>query len=509
VGRPGSTIPRHPAIDDPGAIMRDSSATAANRRVLIIGADGLRPDLYDPKLMPNVASLERRGVRFTDHHASYPSHTRVNMSSLATGTTPGRHGIVANTMLVPDATDDHIIDTANYQHLDSLDAAGPGSLLTRSMSDVLVDHGQRVAVAGTGSSGSNVLWTFHDRGRIVNPGSAFGIADLYDLREKLGEVPEPAVPLIERNRYATRAVTELYLDDSRNRVIVLWLAEPDASLHRFGLGSPESHEAMRNVDACVGAILDALDARGERDQVDVLFLSDHGHSTVRSHNTLREYLSQAHREIGTSLPELVTASDYIYARPGAPDPSASALVPLIEWLHAQPWVDLVFSGLDGADPALGVLPLAPLWNGAMTTRRPLLAVSPAWSHEENAFGVSGTVAALTTQAALKSSHGSASPYDMHAFMVASGPSFTEGAVSAIPTGAVDIAPTVLALLGMPAPAPMDGRVLHEAFADNREEPPSTVDDILEAGLPGAAARRLLIHRVGTTSYVHGSLVPAG
>jgi arylsulfatase A-like enzyme len=98
---------------------------------------------------------------------------------------------------------------------------------------------------------------------------------------------------------------------------------------------------------------------------------------------------------------------------------------------------------------------------------------------------------------------------MHAFMVASGPSFREGAVSATPTGAVDIAPTVLALLGLPAPDRMDGRILHEALAEGREDPPSPEDAIMEATVPGGTPRRLLIHRVGATSYVHGSLVPAG
>lgn len=480
--------------------------SSTDRRVLIIGADGLRPDLFDPGLMPNVARLAASGVRFSDHHAAYPSHTRVNMSTLATGTTPGRHGIVANTMLVPDATPDHIIDTSNYQHLDALGTRpGTSALLVRSLSDILVDNGRRVAVAGTGSSGSNVLWTLNDRGRIVNPNSAFGIADLYDLREKLGEIPEPSVPLIDRNRYATRAVTELYLDDPMNQVIVLWLAEPDASLHRFGLGSPESRTAMANVDVCVGTILDALDGRGHRDQFDILFLSDHGHSTVRSHSTLRECLRRARQDLGEHLPALATASDFVYAAPGTAEPTVAELTPLVEWLYAQNWVDLVFGGADGTETIPGVIPLRALWNGATNDRRPLLAVSPVWTVDRNEFGVPGTVAALTTQAALRSSHGSASPYDMHAFLLASGPSFREGVVSAIPTGAVDLTPTVLSILQLPIPSMLDGRVLHEGLVRAEGEPSATSEEFLTAEVSGSDTRQLRLHRVGESSYVHGSL----
>lgn len=487
----------------PGAEMPTSST---DKRVLIIGADGLRPDLYDPGLMPSVAQLEATGVRFTDHHASYPSHTRVNMSSLATGTTPGRHGIVANTMLVPDATVDHIIDTSNYLHLDALRGhSGTSALLARSLSDILVDNHRRVAVAGTGSSGSNVLWTLNDRARLVNPNSAFGIADLYDLREKLGEVPERSVPMTDRNLYATRAVTDLYLDDPQNQVIVLWLAEPDASLHRFGLGSPESVRAMQNVDDCIGAILGALDRRGMRDQFDIIFLSDHGHSTVRSHRTLREYLIQARQELNAPMPDLATASDYIYASPGTPEPDAATLAPLVKWLYAQPWVDLVFRGFDDAQTIPGTLPLSALWNGATNDRHPLLAVSPAWSDMTNEFGVAGTVSALTTQSALRSSHGSVSPYDMHAFLLASGPSFREGIATSVPTGAVDLAPTVLDILRMPIPSTVDGRVLQEGLVSPEGDAPEWKDETVTAEISGSDVRRLLIHRVGSTSYVHGSL----
>lgn len=484
------------------------SGNRGPRRVLIIGADGLRSDLFDPATMPHVASLEASGTRFTDHHAAYPSHTRVNMSTLTTGTGPGRHGIVANTMLVAGATPDHIIDTSNYQHLDALDDfSGGQALFVPALGDLLARQGDRVAVAGTGSSGSNLLWTRNDRARLVNTNSAYGLADLYDLREKLGEVPEVSWPQVERARYATRAVTEIFLDDPRNRVIVVWFSEPDASLHRFGLGSPETIGAMRGVDDCVGEMVAALARTGIRDQFDIFFVSDHGHSTVQAHSTLREYLLQAADDLGDHLPPLSTASDYIYAKPGTPDPDVNQLAPLVTWLYAQPWCDIVFSGQDGHDALPGVLPLSALWNGHLNDRRPILAVSPRWTDVRNEFGVPGTVSALTTQAALKSSHGSLSPFDMHALMIASGPSFQEGHVSDMPTGATDLAPTVLTLLDLAVPERVDGRVLREALRAGgavsepvEEEILAPHKDIRRDGPP-----RVRLHHIGTSSYVHGSL----
>ena len=489
--------------------MSQSSAPAAGRRVLIVGADGLRPDLLDPALMPAVARLAAGGVRFGDHHAVYPSHTRVVISSLATGATPGRHGLVANTLLVPFATDDHVVDTANWQHLDALDRHSDGrALLLPALGDLLARHGGRVAVAGTGSAGSTLLWTRHDRGRIVNLGTAYGLADLYDLREKLGEVPPPARgDQRARLAYATRAVTDLFLHDPCNRVLVLWLSEPDGSQHYFGLGSPEATANLRAVDECLAVLLDALDRRGLRDQFDVFFMSDHGHSTVAAHRTLREYLSQAAADLGRALPPLATASDYIYAQPGTAEPDTADLAPLVEWLLAQPWAGVVFGGRPDLAALPGVIPLEAVWNGATNARRPLLAVSPRWSNDPSPFGVPGMVMALTPQSALRASHGSASPWDMHATLIASGPDFREGVVSTLPTGVIDLLPTVLTLLGLPLPEPVDGRVLWEALRHPAGEPgPASVETVEPARpAPGVPRARLAIARVGAASYLHGGL----
>jgi arylsulfatase A-like enzyme len=320
-----------------------NSLQSSARRVLIIGADGLRPDLLDPQQMPHVAALASGGVRALDHHAVFPTHTRVNMSSLATGTTPGRHGIVANTMIVPNATEDHIVDTGSYQHINALEAASGGhALYVPSLGDILAARGERLAVAATSTPGASMLWTHRHLSRMVNANSTYGIADLYDLRDKLGELPakERGAPQLAAQPYVTAAVTQLYLPDPRNRVILLWMNEPDTSFHYAGLGSPESIEALRMVDRCVGEIVAAMEKQGVRDQFDIFFISDHGHSTVEAHNTLREYLLQAQQEIGSPLPPLTTASDYIYALPGAGEPSAAELAPLVEWLRQQPWAGL-------------------------------------------------------------------------------------------------------------------------------------------------------------------------
>jgi arylsulfatase A-like enzyme len=264
---------------------------------------------------------------------------------------------------------------------------------------------------------------------------------------------------------------------------------------------------MAAVDAAVGRIVTTMERRGIRDAFDIFFISDHGHSTIQAHNTLREYLIQAARDLRRELPPLVTASDYIYATPGTSEPSAAELAPLVEWLQAQPWCDIVLAGREDLEGLPGVLALRAVWNGGLTPRRPLLAVSPRWTHDRNEYGIPGTVAALTTQAALKSSHGSTSPYDMHPLFIANGPSFRAGLVTDLPTGAIDLAPTVLALLGLPLPDHLDGRILWEGLANAAGEPGEVQSEVLTPRVAAAGRDpRIQLERVGTASYLHGSLL---
>lgn len=126
----------------------------------------------------------------------------------------------------------------------------------------------------------------------------------------------------------------------------------------------------------------------------------------------------------------------------------------------------------------------------------------------NENGVPGHVLALTTQAALRSSHGSASPFDLHATLIANGPSFRESYNSPLPTGAVDLLPTLLTLLEMPQPPALDGRVLWEIFDKPQGEPGAVQRELIEPATPdhGAIApAKIALHRVGQTSYLHGAL----
>jgi hypothetical protein len=478
-----------------------------NRRILIVGTDGLRPDQFDPELMPTFNNLRTSGTTIRDYHAVYPTHTRVNISTLATGCTPGKHGIVANVFRAEGATEDGIINTGDYRHLQALDTFCNGNgIAVPTLGDIIDQRGKRLAIAATSTSGAGIIWNRNFPYRVVNTNSTYGRADLYSLRDKIGEVPESGPPpKLDHLNYAARAVTDIYLDDDEIEVIVLWMAEPDSSLHYYGVGAPETRAAMQGCDQALAHVLEGMNRRGIRDQFDIIHLSDHGHSTVEARRTLAEHLDRARKAL-PGLPSLLSASDYIYADPSQRKPTSQEITWLIAWLQDQPWTGAIFARDALADSNPGVLPLSAVWGDAVSDRAPLLAVSPAWSEMLNEFGVAGTVAAMTEHAALRSTHGSASPFELHAIAVLNGPDFQPGAISGVPAGATDIAPTVLTLLDEQVPEWMDGRVLWETMARPAGEPGGVSDTTLEVTRPGpnGFAPALHLHQVGETPYLHAA-----
>ena len=68
-------------------------------------------------------------------------------------------------------------------------------------------------------------------------------------------------------------------------------------------------------------------------------------------------------------------------------------------------------------------------------------------------------------------HGSLSSFDMHNTCVAAGPDFRQGLQDDVPSGNIDIAPTILWILGIKPKQRPSGRVLKEALAQTDNTPP--------------------------------------
>ena len=62
---------------------------------------------------------------------------------------------------------------------------------------------------------------------------------------------------------------------------------------------------------------------------------------------------------------------------------------------------------------------------------------------------------------------------MQNMLIAQGPRFRSGAISSLPCGLIDVAPTVLSLFGIEPPNEWDGRILWELYESDRDRPDVT------------------------------------
>jgi arylsulfatase A-like enzyme len=98
-----------------------------------------------------------------------------------------------------------------------------------------------------------------------------------------------------------------------------------------------------------------------------------------------------------------------------------------------------------------------------------------------------------------------SRHEQRCAFIMAGPGVRQGVVSSTPSGNVDIAPTILRLLGLDAPPDMDGRALEEALlsgpAPDEVEWSTESHDAERELTNGTYRQQIMVSKVGNTTYV--------
>lgn len=428
------------------------------QRHLLIVLDGLRPDHVTPALMPNLHALGARGVVFADHHAVYPTVTRVNAASISTGAYPETHGLLGNAVFFPAVDPARFLSTSERANLLRIEEAEAGRLLTApTLGERLASAGLRLLVASAGSSGSSYLLNHRVAGGgIIHYEYALPAALGQAVEERLGPPPPAAMPNRDRNRHIVDALLEVGLEQVDPAVAILWLSDPDTTAHANGIGHPASVAALRAVDAEIGRIEDSLRAAGRLPAFNIWVTSDHGFSTHTGAVDLDALLAPFAGLLPDGSPRIVAGGGAVHVRDGDEDTVAR----IVRALQESDRVGAIFTK-DARVP--GTLAFdAARWDHARSAD---ILFSPAWTAAENEYGYRGTSASGGT-----AGHGSASPYDVHNTLIAAGPALQSGIEVVLPTSNVDFAPTFLYLLGLSAAPTMAGRPLTEAFRGGPELP---------------------------------------
>jgi predicted AlkP superfamily pyrophosphatase or phosphodiesterase len=447
------------------------AAYAAGRasHVVLIVWDGMRPDFVSEATTPTLFARARDGVTFLHHHPVFISTTEVNAVALATGVYPWQSGLVGNHEFRP------ALDPAQAVSTDSLPVARRGDALSGNhylafptVAEILHEHGLRTAVAG-----SKPVALLHDRaprmagalGVSVFAGDVLPAAMEEGLVKELGKFPDAGPDKIRLDEWTTQALIGPLWREQVPTLSVLWLAEPDYSQHETGPGSAASLAAFRGSDRDLGRVLAALQKRNLQDATDVIVVSDHGFSTILENidvaATLKAHGFHAVRKLGGQGQKdgdivVVGNGGAVFCYVAGHDPALTEQT--VHCLQAEPYSGVIFSrvAVDGAFPMSD--------SGLQSPAGPDIVVAMRWTPEGGKDGAPGGIYCdWKSFGPGQGMHGSLSAYDMHNTCIAFGPDFAKGMKDSLPTGNIDIAPTILWILGIAPKERMSGRVLSEAM----------------------------------------------
>jgi hypothetical protein len=136
-------------------------------------------------------------------------------------------------------------------------------------------------------------------------------------------------------------------------------------------------------------------------------------------------------------------------------------------------------------------------------RAPDVVMAFRWDASKNQFDVPGMIDADWQRAAGKGTHATLSRFDMHNTLIAAGPDFKRGETNDLASGNVDLAPTILQILGIKPPQKMDGRILSEAMtvAMPSRPPETKTIEATKHFRTGTWRQSLQISRVGSAIYL--------
>ena len=414
---------------------------------VLVVCDSLRADLVNATDAPTLTRLRDEGAAFPRFRGVFPSTTRTSAASVATGSWPAAHGLLGNTMVLDEGAGLKCFSAGKPDFLDRLRRATGRALARPTLHERVAPLGRAVLMSNV-SPGAAYVHDPEGAGYVYHRSGSFGPG-----RKPLAD----GLPIevgADGDLMMTGRFCEEVLLEQRPPYAALWLSEPDHTGHHHALGSPEHRESIGHADANVARVLAAvreLEAGGAA----VLFAvcSDHGMQTIRRKVDLDRRLVDAGFKDSIDSNDVVVApqgtSAILHFAPHARDRIAAVL----DWLPRQDFAGRVVSGAALAQIGLPV-------GGSLG-----IAVSLAGDDEPNAFGVHGRSDVAENALGGESlpghgQHGGLGDYEQRPFLALSGSGIPRGRFDT-PASLVDIAPTILRHLRLPA-AGLDGEALPRA-----------------------------------------------
>ncbi len=263
---------------------RAGVAPAGERRhVILVSIDGFAAfHLADATVdLPNIRALAAAGTRAGSSESVFPTVTHPSHTTLTTGVTPRRHGVVENTV-----TDRR---TGRRFHITNLPRRE--SIRVPTLFDVVHGAGLRTAAffwpetREDASIDDNVAEVFREPGGGPDPnavtpgllaelrGAGVPIDTFYALYDDTFGQGAADIAL-------TRAAAHVFAR-RRPSLTALHLLVADKVQHEFGPAHYLSRASITTADYCVGLLREAVAAAGLADRTTFVIAADHGFVTSR------------------------------------------------------------------------------------------------------------------------------------------------------------------------------------------------------------------------------------
>jgi hypothetical protein len=405
------------------------------RRVVFVCCDGLGRDWVRRETTPLLHEIAAGSLWCAGHSAVFPSVTRVSAASVTTGCFPARHGLHGNRMGLLEQGRIVVRDVGSPDFRLHMRRATGGTLLVPALAE-------RVAGAGGCIAFSN-----------VSPGAAYFLDPEHfgHVYHRAGSYAPGGLPLegadaleVSHDAAGDWAMTQRFcaevLCERRPAAAMLWLCDPDHTLHGVPLGSPAHADALCGAERCVSEVVRTVDRlRAEGDDILLLIGSDHGQETIGDGVDIEAWLA------AKGLEELLASGDVAVAGQGtaallyATDRGRGGLLGVLDDMRQAPWASDVLAGESLADHRFAAR------DGIVA------AVNMARQGDPNPYGVPGRrwVAAEAGKPVPVGSgqHGGWGPDETRPFLMVNDGGRTVGQASRS-TSLVDIAPTIVGFLGL-------------------------------------------------------------
>ena len=427
------------------------TAPSASNHVVIMSLDGFPGwALDDPRLpVPTLRRLAAAGAVAKGMRPVNPSVTWPNHTTMVTGVTPAKHGVLFNGVLVRDPGVPPRIepwrDRKEMVRVPTL----YDRVYERRMTTAQVDW---VAI----QNAPTITWEFRER---VEPRSQIARELVKGGAVTAEDIDTFATQnILWRDHVWTMAAAHI-LKQHRPNLLLFHLLNLDSTQHRYGPRTPAAMTAMAALDAHVATIVRTLEETGLAPRTTVFVVSDHGFKLVKRQIRpnaafLKAKLLEAEggkvvRTQAYSVPEGGTAMVYVTV----PDPADAILKRTKDALQGIEGIEKI---VDPAEyPAYG------LPNPAENQQMGALFLI---AKDGYAFTAAvGDDVVVDAAAGSLSAHGYVgTDPDIRALFIASGRGIAGGVTLDVING-VDLAPTAARLLDVDLPS-VDGRVLTEVLS---------------------------------------------